>query len=621
MHRKTFLRRTAEVTLLCGVCLLFWPGLLRSATTPATHYVWCGAAGAATGADWTNAFTSLPSALVRGDTYSIAGSTACTYPVAKLDDADSGTLVITARKAKASLDSGVAGWQASFETAQAKFTEAVNPDPETLTGNKTVVTICSSYYTLDGITGNSDPSSGGPSGYGFLLQTQNALALGILTISSNGGCIHPDTAHTKITVNGTEMDGVNTYAAATVSSCSLVGSTVTTSFSPTPTWTLIVGDQVDAFTNSVNGPLTVTDGSGHTASRMSVTSVTGSPNTSIAFTLTSGYVGNPCTQASPVQFIGLSVSGATPLYIFNAATDSYSNITVSNSYLHNSSANLVTAAAMSNVTFTKDFFANNGFTPTNHGQGVQEDVGSGVSSSNVTFSYNWWKDVFGTGFIAIFNQGSGALQTDSNWNIYGNVFWHTNPSGTFSSISGWIRCFGVSTQPVACSHFKIYNNTVYNLSNSTGHANLDLSSADPSSTDWEVYDNLWAASANVQPNVLPGNTPCFDETAACASTSQIVQDFNFYDGISGTTSSDVHGQFASTAIGSLFVNALLDNFNLLLDTNNLLNTSTFLPANSTDAEGHTRGAGGIWDAGALQFVPLTATKPNPPTNLRVVSVQ
>ena len=82
----------------------------------ANHYVWCGAGGSGSGNDWSNAFTDLPVSLVRGDTYVVAGNSVCRYNFHLFNDAVSGTSVITVRKANAAQDSGVAGWQSSFET-------------------------------------------------------------------------------------------------------------------------------------------------------------------------------------------------------------------------------------------------------------------------------------------------------------------------------------------------------------------------------------------------------------------------------------------------------------------------------------------------------------------------
>ena len=62
----------------------------------ASKYVREAAAGAGTGADWTDAYTALPATLTRGDTYYIADGAYAAYT---FDDAISGTTLITIKKA------------------------------------------------------------------------------------------------------------------------------------------------------------------------------------------------------------------------------------------------------------------------------------------------------------------------------------------------------------------------------------------------------------------------------------------------------------------------------------------------------------------------------------------
>lgn len=113
----------------------------------ANKYVRAGADGANDGSDWTNAFTALPSTLVRGDTYYIADGE---YPSYTFDDAVSGSDVITIKKATQAAHGTDTGWDGSYGDGYAQF----NP-----------ISITSSYYTFDGATG------GGPgswkSGHGF----------------------------------------------------------------------------------------------------------------------------------------------------------------------------------------------------------------------------------------------------------------------------------------------------------------------------------------------------------------------------------------------------------------------------------------------------------------------
>jgi len=115
--------------------------VFASASTPAfaaNHYVRAGASGNGSGADWTNAYTTLPSSLVRGDTYVVAGGS---YGGHEFADPVSGTALITIRKASSAApysDNLIAGWNSTYETTQASWTSSW--------------VFTQSYYLIDGIT-------------------------------------------------------------------------------------------------------------------------------------------------------------------------------------------------------------------------------------------------------------------------------------------------------------------------------------------------------------------------------------------------------------------------------------------------------------------------------------
>lgn len=103
----------------------------------ATKYVRPDATGRNDGSDWANAYGSLPSALVRGDTYYLADGG---YGARTFADPQSGSAVITIKKATIA-DHGIdLGWQASYGDGQAVF--------------DSVVRFESGYYMFDGQTRN-----------------------------------------------------------------------------------------------------------------------------------------------------------------------------------------------------------------------------------------------------------------------------------------------------------------------------------------------------------------------------------------------------------------------------------------------------------------------------------
>jgi hypothetical protein len=85
--------------LLLGVLLLVWISVSVGEASAANWYVREGAIGSGSGTDWTDAYTSLPPTLNRGDIYYIGDGT---YGGYTFDDSESGTTYITIKKATAS---------------------------------------------------------------------------------------------------------------------------------------------------------------------------------------------------------------------------------------------------------------------------------------------------------------------------------------------------------------------------------------------------------------------------------------------------------------------------------------------------------------------------------------
>ena len=85
-------------------------------------YVTPNGSGTKNGSDWNNAYAGLPGSLIRGDTYYLAGGS---YGSHTFDDADSGTQMITVKKATASDHGTDTGWSSSYGETQAVLTAPV----------------------------------------------------------------------------------------------------------------------------------------------------------------------------------------------------------------------------------------------------------------------------------------------------------------------------------------------------------------------------------------------------------------------------------------------------------------------------------------------------------------
>lgn len=96
-----------------------WCALHLCAVFGATWHVRPGAGGSNNGTDWNNAFTSVPAALTRGDTYYIADGTYSSY--IEFDDAVSGTTLITIKKATVADHGTSTGWLDSYGDGVANF--------------------------------------------------------------------------------------------------------------------------------------------------------------------------------------------------------------------------------------------------------------------------------------------------------------------------------------------------------------------------------------------------------------------------------------------------------------------------------------------------------------------
>lgn len=127
--------------------VLLWAVFCGNASA-ASHYIRSGSSGANNGTNWSDAWQQLPASLIRGDTYYVADGN---YGGYVFDDANSGSQVITIKKATAADHGTDTGWQGSFGDGTAVFTGTID--------------VRNSYFVFDGSNG------GGPgswkTGHGF----------------------------------------------------------------------------------------------------------------------------------------------------------------------------------------------------------------------------------------------------------------------------------------------------------------------------------------------------------------------------------------------------------------------------------------------------------------------
>lgn len=126
----------------------------------AVHHVRAGATGSATGADWTNAYPTLPSNLVRGDTYYVATGT---YTGRTFSTPESGTALIVIKGATVADHGTNSGWSPSMSVSAS--------DGGTQATFTTGLVFNTSFWTFDGVVG--PVGSRRTTDYGFKINPVN----------------------------------------------------------------------------------------------------------------------------------------------------------------------------------------------------------------------------------------------------------------------------------------------------------------------------------------------------------------------------------------------------------------------------------------------------------------
>jgi hypothetical protein len=159
----------------------------------ALRYIRQGAGGANNGTDWTNAFTSIPASLTRGDTYYVA-DTSSSFGTYTFDDIESTTLVTTIKKATIADHGTSTGWLDSYGDGVAEF------------GTLFFMT---DYWVFDGAVGGGPGTPASPAwmtGHGF------KIAGGSIQINPSFNPVHTweDGFGSHIQLKHVEVDGTGT---------------------------------------------------------------------------------------------------------------------------------------------------------------------------------------------------------------------------------------------------------------------------------------------------------------------------------------------------------------------------------------------------------------------------
>lgn len=190
----------------------------------------------------------------------------------------------------------------------------------------------------------------------------------------------------------------------------------------------------------------------------------------------------------------------------------------------------------------------------------------GLNAANV-IRWNRFRNSTNTGTIVI----KDSVQ--SGFEIYGNVFYTTNPARYFNSNGVVTDTTGDSTTGA-----KVFNNTFLEYLNGIGGAISPVS--------WDV-----STGNEFRNNIVLGGY------AAATGTTR---SFNLYtDG--AVAGGETGGQNFASDIDTLLTDIDAEDFALLQATSAGTDTGSTVAGNDVDSIGLTRGADGTWDRGALEF--------------------
>jgi hypothetical protein len=209
------------------------------------------------------------------------------------------------------------------------------------------------------------------------------------------------------------------------------------------------------------------------------------------------------------------------------------------------------------------------------------------SSSNITFRWNWFEDMEGTGGI---NSMSGEC---FNWYIYGNVFYGSGDPTCQGFSHGAI---GDNARMSFSKDIHIYNNSFINL---TGRGGIRFLNNDP--TNIVVRNNIWNN---------------------CAVTNAGATDWshNYYTGMSKGTNMQYSGALCGRCRCPncpqdvnpqimLGYDPFKDQKSLNFELEKATKPGFVLPSPfNIDKNGNVRGEDGSWDRGAFEFVKIEVKK-------------
>ena len=519
----------------------------------------------------------MPATLVRGDTYYIAtGNYTGGY---RFNTPESGTTPITIKKATASDHCTDTGFQASFGTGQAVWD---------ISDGGTWQFSDNGYWVIDGQY-RASPKSG----HGFRINwgTKGVGTSASLYAVNVNGCASgpPCTPQLRnITFRYLEIvgGGVNgtTDDSFSISSVSrnAAGTQATVVINPNAFGNArYIADAPPTVVGSLIAVSGVSDSSFNTPSARVIA-------TSDQTHFTYANVGTANASSSG----GTVTGGLGGLFEFDFRfAGTVDGLTLEYSYIHDTSDTpLQNDGRPSNTTIQYSVFARNTSSGNHHSEGYADQAsnysGSIDPNGKTSIRYNVFEDIEGTGFIV--SVGAGPT---NNLQVYGNVFmWHQGNPYRRSGIGNGIIA---TTSNSVANNWGIYNNTFVNVPSGSIFSTFNRAGG----SGFTAYNNLCYSPSGVGCNYPAKAGEITNDYTACFTA--------------GSCPSEAHIQTGASS--RPLVDWVSEDYHLIAPTFGGLTLSA--PYN-VDPDGSFRGAAGLWNRSAYEF--LSLSRPAPPTNLRLV---
>ncbi len=439
-------------------------------------YVTPGGSGATNGVDWNNAYAGLPANLTCGVTYYLAGGsydyTSRSSTISNACTAGSPLVIYKAVSGGPGNPQNVAGWESSYGTSQALFSQTTDPDPEK--GYNPFFTLAGTFITINGVV----PASGTPTKtatFGIRLRSSNRVLNGFLAVTGANN-----------TVKHVEFDGIANSYGFQVTACSRNASgVVTVKTNGNPAW--VNGDKVDLYLNGgtpadfncetkrnpsgCNNPITI---SGNTIQ------YTQPGNTNVE-ACTIPAAPNPAT-------VVLNYGGSTAVIVNISANPS--NFSFTDNYIHDliCAVHHAGLGGCNRCTYLRNYIARNHYTPTQHANAIDGGI-----LNNSVIAQSVFEDIEGTGITTPTCGYSKSIVNTSGVNVT------------------WVSGSPFSTNWAPGIRIKI-NSSLFTVSSINSNSSITLTTSAGTQTNatavvgclWAqdvIYSNLVFCTIASRPNV------------------------------------------------------------------------------------------------------------------------